>query len=143
MIRLTGCLLIIIAGSLIGSAKSRALKDRTDRLKQLMRMLVQTSELIRYRRSTVGEIMAKLNEDQHFRKLLDSSDLLPQEKELLSDFLSELGTTDTEGQLSMIAMCSSRCSELIAAAKSEETAKCRLYEQLGFMCGAFIAVLLI
>lgn len=143
MIRLAGCLLIIVVGTLIGTAKSRALKDRTNRLNQLLRMLTRASELIRYKRSTVGEIMEQLKEDQHFRDLLDSTDLERQENELISGFLSELGTTDAEGQLSMIALYSSRCRELIEAAKNEEAAKCRLYEQLGFMSGAFIAVLLI
>lgn len=143
MIKLFGCLLVIILATLIGLSKSRALKERTYRLKQLSRMFMQAAELIRYRRSTVGEIIDKLNEDEHFSALLNENDLSQQEKELLSGFLSELGTTDAEGQLSMISLYCSRCGELIDASKNEETAKCRLYEQLGFLCGAFIAVLLI
>ena len=65
------------------------------------------------------------------------------EQLLLSELLSKLGTTDAEGQLAIIGHGISRFEEYAESAAAEQRSKCRLYEILGFMAGAFAAVLFI
>lgn len=145
MIKLSGCLLIIILCTMIGVSRSNALKERTRSLRILTKMLEDTIQMIRYRKSTVSEITDKINEDEVSRKILrgENNSLSEEGKSIVKNFLSELGTSDTEGQISMITACLTSCNRLTVSSEQEETAKCRLYEQLGFMLGSFIAVLLI
>ena len=145
MIKLIGCVLIVVICTLIGANHSGMLKEHTRKLRRLLKMLEDTALMIRYRKMPVNEITDKLREKADDAVLLSAKDngLSEDENRLIKQFLSELGTSDTEGQISMISSCLSVCRDMIASSEREEASKCRLYEQLGFMMGAFIAVLMI
>lgn len=145
MLRFCGCALIVFLGTIVGISRSLQYKTHTRMLRKLSSMLSSSADMIRYKRSTVGEILGALRSDSENAMILDRPDtvLRTEECEIVKDFLDQLGTTDAEGQLAMISLCRSRCEDFKILSEKEEAAKCRLSEELGFMCGAFIAVLLI
>ena len=145
MLRLLGCLMLIITGSLCGIVKSRALKEHTRELKTVCSMLREISEMIRYERSTTEEIFHSLQCTERYNILTEKgvSSLTEDEHLLLERILSGLGTTDAEGQISMIAHGLSRFTEYADSAYEKQKTDCRLYEVLGFMGGTFLAVMFI
>ena len=145
MLRILGCLMMIVTGSLCGITKSKAVRAHTAELKTVCSMLREISELIRYKRSTTDEILSLLSADSRFSSLAAgrSEHLSCEEKSLLSGIFAKLGTTDAEGQFSMIEHGASRFAEYAEDAAAEQKNKCRLYEVLGFMGGAFAAVIFI
>ena len=145
MFRLSGCILIVVASSLYGITYAGKLKRHTRELTCVISMLGEISELIRYTKCTTEEILSRLAADISYNGLLNSigRELYPDESKLLDDTLSKLGTTDSEGQLAMIGYSVSRFRSMKEAAEAAQKEKCRLYEVLGFMSGAFLAVLLI
>ncbi len=145
MLRLCGCLLLMIAGTAAGFVKAGAVRAHTAELRRSADMLREISELIRYRRSTKSEIMRSLESSGRYgelvrcrSELLSSEELLP-----LSEAMSQLGTTDAEGQLSILGLAAARCESLAAEAAAVQRERCRLCEVLGFMAGAFAAVMLV
>ena len=145
MLKTLGCLLLIVTGTAWGITRSKELKLHTYQLKTVCTMLREVSELIRYRRSTTEEILYYLHNNERCGKHFEAGfrALSADEQLLLADIVSKLGTTDAEGQLSMIGHGISRFSEYAASAAEEQKCKCRLYEVLGFMAGAFAAVMFI
>lgn len=145
MLKLLGCLMLIVTGSLCGTAGAAALRSHTVQLKNVCSMLLEISELIRYKRSTKEEIIGCLKLNDSYFALLSgkTSPLTESEASLLGELLSKLGTTDAEGQLAMLGHGISRFNEYAQNAAEEQRTKCRLYEVLGFMGGAFAAVMFI
>ena len=145
MLRLLGCLMMIVTGTLCGMTRSNVLRNHTEELKTVCSMLREISELIRYRRSTTEEIMLTLNRQSRYSLLASGRGkaLSAEERTFLSEVLSKLGSTDAEGQLAIIEHGVSRFAEYTENAAAEQKNKCRLYEVLGFMGGAFAAVLFI
>ena len=109
-------------------------------------MLVYIRELIRYSRCTTGELIETLKGDSRYSAAFSEdtlSLLLPAEREALGEMFSRLGTTDAEGHEAMLTLYISRFAGCEAEAKQKERSQCRLYEVLGFMAGAFVAVLIV
>ena len=136
---------MIITGSLCGISKASLLRAHTSELKTVVSMLREISEMIRYRRSTTDEIRSMLSSHIGYDSLAAGNvqTLNTEEQKLLSDILAKLGTTDAKGQLAIIEHGISRFCEYADEASSEQRNKSRLFEVLGFMAGAFAAVLFI
>lgn len=145
MIKLTACILIISAGALWGSYMSSRLRRRTSLLREAVSMISSISGLIRYQKSTTDEIMASLRCREEHRTLTEQSCpwLREEEKRLLREIFSSLGSTDSEGQRAMLELYAGRFKDLAESAAAEQQQKCRLYDTLGFMLGAFIAILIV
>lgn len=145
MLRLTACLLFIIAGSIAGATYSQRLRQHTRELRDVYSMLGEIRELIRYKNSTVREIRDELSCNVRYAGLLNgtTSFLTEEENRVLCDTLSKLGTTGEKGQISMLELSQYRFDSYICSALQNEKDKCRLYNTLGFMAGSFIAILVI
>jgi stage III sporulation protein AB len=132
-------------------------------------MLDRTASLIRYGRATVYEILDDLCSDSRFSELsfiysaregcklggafrdrweeaaagLKETFLQEEDIELIRKIGRNLGGSDAEGQLSAIALEKEEQKTLLDAASSVWEKKSRLYRSLGFLAGAFIAIILI
>ena len=145
MLRLLGCLMLVITGSMCGFVRAGGLKEHTDDLNAVCSMLREIIELIRYKRSTTEEIFDILKGSSSCSRFLERSRTSLNEDEhlLLEHIISGLGSTDAEGQISMLSYGLSRFSEYAGIASEKQKKDGRLYEVLGFMGGAFAAVMLI
>ena len=76
-------------------------------------------------------------------KIPNSYGLLSQEKELISEFGQELGSTDIDGQIALCNLNKSLISSILDVAKEEKTKKSKLYFMLGTSFGICIAVILL
>lgn len=76
-------------------------------------------------------------------KIPNSYGLLKQDKELISEFGQELGSTDVDGQIALCSLNKSLISSILNAAKEEKTKKSKLYFMLGTSFGMCIAVILL
>ncbi len=65
------------------------------------------------------------------------------EKELISNFGEELGTTDVRGQISLCEMNQKLIETALEAAKEEKEKKSKLYLMLGSLAGISIAIILL
>lgn len=166
MIRITGVLLIFFSFAFAGMNMSGAMKKKLERLKSYRLMAEETATLIRYRGLTVREIILSLKENSTYSGLvfLNNAEytdrsrsageiwteaveadftLSSEEKELLAQFGSQLGTTDTEGQLSVIAVFKETLEGMIKRQSEKYAVKGKLCRSAGILAGAMAGILII
>ncbi len=146
MLKLAGCVMLIAAGSLWGMKRAEILRERRHLLELIIEMMTYSAERIRYLRCTVDALKGSIKEEKRFSPLNSPeklSLLSASERSELDIYFSRLGTTDSDGQQAMIALSISGFEHFASLAREEEKRKCRLYEVLGFVAGAFAAVILI
>lgn len=73
-------------------------------------------------------------------KLPDYYGLQPQDKEFISDFGRQLGTTDTQGQVSLCQLNKAFVTSALEIAKNEKSKKSKLYFILGSSFGLCLTV---
>ena len=69
--------------------------------------------------------------------------LTSQDFELLGEFGSQLGKTDTEGQLSHIELYQALFSKQLSLAEEEVISKSKLYQTMGLFAGVSAAIVLV
>ena len=150
----------MISGGLWGSYRAAAYKRRLTLCDDFLSVLMRTNILIRYNCCDVSEIMRELkqlsvifgnvpdvSEAEDIRKSMceaaEISGAADEEKKLILQFCSELGTSDTEGQLSMLDSLKVLTDEL-RGRRSEEYAKYgRLYRTAGLLFGLMAGITMI
>lgn len=162
MIKLIGCVLIIVACTQMGCAMATDKIRQMKYLKLLRRLIFETKAMVEGG-MTFGEIISKLGlqkdysdfaflsqdtsspdvrrritEDIYKSKLFDN-----ESRQTAIDFFEKLGTTDTNGQLAYISMSLAALDEQISRLSENFTSQVRLCRALGVLSGAFIAILLI
>lgn len=166
MIRLLGVLLIFSACCSVGMNMSLNMKKKLERLNLFRRMTDETATLIRYRSLTVREIFLLLRENGAYTELLflhnaDFSDksrpvgeiwqesigsdftLSSEEKKLLIQLGGQLGTTDTQGQLSVISVFNECLDGMIQKQSEKYAVKGKLCRSMGILGGAMAGILII
>lgn len=166
MIRLMGVLLIFSACCSIGMNMSLGMKKKLERLNLFRRMTDEISTLIRYRSLTVREIILLLKENDAYSELLflhnaDFNDksrpvgeiwqtsinsdftLSSEEKKLLIQLGGQLGTTDTEGQLSVLSVFNESLDAMIEKQSEKYAVKGKLCRSMGILGGAMAGILII
>ena len=167
MLKYIGLIFIIAVTSFIGNYFSSALKIRLLNLKKVNYLIDEIIILIRFKAATVYEITEHLTDNDKFssfsflRKIsaeknnsfqqnwctalkanppcsLKASDI-----EILENIGRKLGTSDTEGQISMLNLQRIELETLISAVETDCEQKSKLYRSLGVLSGAFISVMLI
>ena len=63
--------------------------------------------------------------------------------ELICDIGKKLGTSDLDGQMSVIKLWQAEVTSAISSAESEYASKAKLYRTMGVLIGAFISIMLI
>ena len=167
MLKYSGLAIIIAVTSFAGCYFSSALKTRLVNLKKINFLIDEIIILLRYKASTVYEITECLKSSERFADFEFLSNITSDENisfqqkwsnainanpplnlkesdlEILADIGKKLGTSDMEGQLSMLNLQRSELETLISSAEAECEKKTKLYRSLGVLAGAFISVMLI
>ena len=161
--------MLIASSTALGYATSRKLSLRVRFLQQYLQFIsyINTeirctqrvlSEIINNYTNTKTEISGFLGQVKENLKLAESFTkawqeaaetsanaygLLKPEKELLSKFGMELGTTDVRGQTSLCELNQRLIEAALEAAKEEKEKKSKLYLMLGSSVGISIAIILL
>lgn len=166
MIRVLGVMLIFFSAALVGMSMSVNMKKKLDRLALLRRMADEISTLIRYRSLTVREIITELRQSGMYSELhflygsdfkdrsrpvseiwestvLSDCNLSREEKTVLCNLGTQLGTTDSQGQLSLIAAFSAEIEEMYERQKQVYAVKGKLYRSMGILIGAMVGIMII
>lgn len=144
----------------VGMTASWKLKKRREILEQLSLMLGEFSIEMRYIRPTLGQLIQSVGGE--FGRFLHRTDDEPpviwesacdmlsatgwcnnEEIILLRSLGGSLGTTNTDGQLSVIALHNEKLQLLLEKARQEEQKKSRMLRMVGTLCGVGAAVMLI
>lgn len=167
MVRVLGCLLIVISGSLGGIYFSSKLKSRVDFLKDFISFLKSLKIQLRYTSNDIFTILPMCTDSKIlkplFCKMADRFDnnslseiwnnsfteitktygLNKSDINAITDFGLTLGKTDTEGQLSHIDLYTEIFTKAYENALSEQKTKSRLYKTMGFFLGTSIALMIV
>lgn len=164
MIKLFGSLMIIGSGIGVGFLLSSKNKTHLKTVESIEKMFIQTSLMLKYNAVTFNELIGYLQESSqtnslNFLKCDNSSLNIPHEivcnirknKDALTqdelnallDFFSQFGQTDIDGQVLLSKRYESFFNDRVNYLREESKQKCKLYNSLGFLGGAFLAVLLI
>lgn len=167
MIKFIGIITVISISAFAGLYFSSSLKNRVVMLKKLNYMLDEIMIMLRYRSATVYEIAEALAADERFtefeflgsikqegeKPFRDSwceaaekcrlFGLKKSDTELICDIGKKLGTSDLDGQMSVIKLWQAEVTSAISSAESEYASKAKLYRTMGVLIGAFISIMLI
>ncbi len=166
MIRLLGVLLIFSACCSVGLNLSLTMKKKLERLNIFRRMADEISTLIRYRSLTVREIIELLKSNDAYGEItflhtgdfndksrpvgeiwvesvMSDFSLSSEEKKLISQLGTQLGTTDTQGQLSVIAVFNEGIGKMLEKQSEKYAVKGKLYRSMGILAGAMAGILII
>lgn len=160
MIKLVGMIAVISCCGALGVRRSSELRRRLRELRLLEQSLFDISAALEYGCSSTAEIVRMLRSGGRlsFFAELDHMDLkgsveqseefvclavTSEEKQIVIDVFSALGTSDLETQLAMIEFNKRRLEAAAKECERECSNKCRLYNSLGFLGGIFISLLII
>ncbi len=167
MFKIIALVVIVAVTSFAGNYFSASLKNRLVSLKKINYLIDEIMILLRFRSATVYEISAHLAENERFSEFSFLSGIVPSEgvpfrkiwcdaleknppsglkksdTELLADIGRQLGTSDVDGQLSILKLQQNEAEMLISSAEKDCAQKAKLYRSLGVLAGAFISVMLI
>lgn len=167
MIKFTGIIMIFLASSAVGFFMSDSIKNKKIRLETERKMLEEISVMIRYNMLTVREMIIEIKENDFFSGLLfiekirqkliegisfpeaweksikSDASLSTDEKKLLQELGSSLGTTDSQGQLSSLEIYKKRLDNMIESETEKYKTQGKLYRSLGIMMGAMLGILII
>lgn len=156
---------MIMAGG-IGAGLTLSFKNRNHlhTVEAVERMFAETKLMLQYNAVTFSELVGYLKKSSQTKELkflnIDAASISVREevikavkenKDNLSDeekfqleaFFSHLGQTDLEGQIALAKRYGEFFREDLKKLRDESRVKCRLYNSLGALGGAFIAILLI
>lgn len=161
--KLIGCLLVVCTGTMIGFVLSGKLYKRRDFLKSFTEFISLFATNLRYSSDDIFTLVNSCAKNSNldllhfseydrpfdelwFDKVKQISFEIPLSKSdisMLKDFGSQLGKTDTEGQLKHLELYEVSFSKQLASARDAITKKSKLYKTMGFFAGSAIALMMI
>jgi len=152
-----------IIGTFTGLWKSAELKKRALLISQLRQLTADISVSIRYTAPTLDELAdnctgvfgtllcearqgsldIKKAWKQAAKRLSELPYIEAAEAEIIQKLANELGASDTEGQLSMLAMCEEKLKNISLEAEECVKTKGKLLRSVGALLGAGAAVLIV
>lgn len=162
MLKLVGCLFIILSGAMTGNSVAVSFKNKLELQRTLQRLYSQSAILLEYSLLTFSELICQLHSSESFSKLSflyvpdDCTDVRqavldgirnwdpPDEAsgQILVSFFTDLGTTDISGQLSFVRLALARQTEIVEAEKKRINERLRLSRTFGVLGGAFAAIMI-
>lgn len=161
---MVGAILLILAGTLAGYMESHRLARRVDCLGAFVRFLSAAQTEIRFSALPVEQIVRRHGGELPFlaqcaRRCGEGTDFgsaweqavdceaqregfLKKDADLLKNFGSGFGASDTEGQLSHCGLYSTLFGSSLKSAKEDEERKSKLYLMLGVCSGVAAALML-
>jgi stage III sporulation protein AB len=164
LVRLLAAVLFTLAGSICGISYSIRLRESCGRSDDICSVLRKIAVCIRYTGSDVYEITKQLkaentglafikNLPEHFtagvnfheewHNALADEPLYDEEKQLLEELGSVIGTSDTEGQLAAISALEERAEQLQRVRSDEYCRKGKMYRSVGVLAGVMVGILVI
>lgn len=164
MIKITGCILLIITGCLTGLYISDKIRHRLYIEKLLYRMYCEIEILLNCSQLTYCEIISRLVESENYKELdflnvradtenirkevldsLEESHICDEiiTANTLKNFFSCLGTSDIDGQISYVRLAEKESRECIAVLEEKTLRQCKLAKAMGVLGGAFAAILFV
>jgi len=165
MVKIFCFVIITAATSAAGNYFSLMLKSRLAALTKLNYMIDEIIMMLRFKSPTVYEIAEELRRDDRFscfeflgkisvdkpfreswRKAVREcppGGLSESDRALLEDIGMQLGTSDTESQISTLGLQRAELTAAIAAAGADCDKKAKLYRSMGVLAGAFISIMLV
>lgn len=165
MIKLALSFILIISASLIGNTFSQKLTNRRKTLSSIVNAISRMKTLICFggmdTKRVVEECLCtedfplisceNLSTNSAFDKAFEESvckisssfSLTKLDKELLTQFGSQLGSTDVTGQIAHTELYTELFMERLNFVKEQENAKSKLYRVLGFSLGCAISLLIV
>lgn len=132
---------------------SYKLQKRRKYLSTILLFLNRLQATITFRKDDIEEIVFNLADDElaplknaennHYEKIIENLNFNNKDRELLSSFFKDLGTTDINGELSHIKMYQELFSEQYKLSKEDIKNKGKLYRMLGLFSGLAFVVLFI
>lgn len=162
--RISGALLLVIAGAALGLERSARVKRRVRLLAALGAALGVMAEEISMLRTPLPELFAQLSGragpelsgffaalsepderpvSEKWSECVDALPLLPEERETLRSLSLSLGRYDAGSQCSQIELVRSQIERLTQEARCERDGKAKTYLGLGLSLGAMAAVILL
>lgn len=163
-VKITGCILLVLATTLTGFTKAYRLYRRRDTLVGFTGFLTALSTNIRYNSSDIfcvielckdsfSQILVKyLRESEGafsdrwkiaVNNLPKSCSLNKKDKDIISSFGEKLGVTDVQGQIEHIEHYQILAETQLQNAEKEISDKSKLYRTMGFFAGTAVALVLI
>lgn len=165
--KMLGFVLVIACTSAIGLYAAYRLKLRVKFLEEFIYFISSMETQIRYNAGDLSSLIdgdygrmvsqllencrTYLNEGQNFKDAwIDAVDNLPKEyclsdneKEMVRDFGTGLGTTDTQGQLAHCELYLTAFKNKLESARCDHKEKGRIYTVLGTSLGVCVALLIL
>ncbi len=161
LLKIIGCLLMVLTGTAAGWSCAVRLKRRRDFLLRLRGFLSAMTTGLRYRNTDVFTLTAQSARQAGLPLVAESADkpfaqewervvsriprsfsLREEDVSLLLRFGAQLGKTDLDGQLRHLSLTASELEALITESEDAMSRKSKLYKTLGFFAGASTAILL-
>ncbi len=147
LLKTLGIVALILVCTATGFYLSVRLRRRKERLAAFCELIGKISDGIRIGQS-LPEIFSREgkalditieNEKTHF----PTDYLYAEDKQLLFDFFSHLGLSDTPSQIKRCSAYHSLLLKHLRSAEKDASEKAPLYSKLGFFAGLFISVLVV
>ena len=172
MLKITGAVMILAAGTGLGMSYSMDLKRHLQELRQLKQLLYMLRGEIKYTRTPLPEAFCHISErtaapfsgfliavaekieatdgkpfskiwKEEAQKVLRKTHLKREEREQLEALGEVLGYLDQEMQLASLELYAEQLEAGILDAKENIRAKQRVYQSLGIAGGVFLVILLL
>lgn len=165
ILKILGSLLLVSACFVTGCIKSKALYRRREFLENLLVFISLLETNLRFSGSDIFTLIsASANSDDLRYLIVDSSQtdkafselwnanvselpnslaLKGEDKKLLTDFGSELGKSDLEGQIKHLQLYQSMFQRQLLSAQNEIAKKSKLYKIMGLFVGVSVALVMI
>ena len=161
LLKIIGCLLMVLTGTAAGWSCAVRLKRRRDFLLRFRGFLSAMTTGLRYRNADIFTLTAQSARQAGLPLVAESADkpfaqewervvsriprsfsLREEDVSLLLRFGAQLGKTDLDGQLRHLSLTASELEALITESEDAMSRKSKLYKTLGFFAGASTAILL-
>ncbi len=132
-------ILIITSFSGLGLTLSHTLCNRVEVLRELQKAVEEAKDSISYSRLESKRIIENIK-NKHTR--IFEREINREDKKILDNFLSQLGSTDTASQLQF---CNSTLNDIkrnLADALKDKNEKSKLYATLGICAGISVSILI-
>ena len=165
MLKILLSFVLIACASLLGNTFSIRLINRRKTLTSIVNAITKVKTLICFGSLDTKRVVAEsfctedfplmdaaeIDGDKPYDTAFETSvdrishrfSLTKADKELLSQFGSQLGTTDVTGQIAHAELYTELFNERLLKAKEEENEKSRLYRVLGFSLGCALSLIVV
>ncbi|MEE0957112.1 MAG: stage III sporulation protein AB [Ruminococcus sp.] len=162
LLKLCGCIAFTLAGLTAGLLRSKSLYARRQFLRSFMVFLQTLATMLRYRAEDIFTLVQSASKsaslqsaqpEEHLdfaqwwlrqtEAMQPPNALQNSDKELLSAFGSQLGASDTEGQLRHIELYQTLFAKQLKQAEETLAQKSRLYRTLGLFGGLSVGIVLL